>query len=272
MDNLINVGLYGDGSRNARRRAEYIYCEKAQECSAYKEGRCFCVTTLFGVSCKVGRVERVDGGTKQSKAFYTVSETAKSNEKYSKLKYPCNVYITKIGEKVFLTPPYIRIEELGDNDLSCHDPGFGCNNLLTDSQRLTPQNIHKICSYTPQALLGGTISKYQTDIVPMFLKQLSKVFPERYFDFVSAYPNFEIKQVNYVGMRAKLSTCNRLENYKDHNGNVFHFEGDFFVCENWKSAFNPFSSKESYIKVKVNDSMIVTITDNNQVTDDTVFE
>lgn len=106
----------------------------------------------------------------------------------------------------------------------------------------------------------------------MFLKQLSKVFPEKYSDFVSAYPNFEIKQANYVGMRAKLSTCSRSEDYKDYNGNVFHFEGNFLVCENWKSVFNPFSLEESYIKIKVNDSVIVTITDNNQVTDDTVFE
>ena len=272
MDNLINVNLYGDGSRNSRRRAEYIYCEKAQECSAYKEGKCFCVTTLFGVSCKVGRVANVDGGTKQSKGFYRVSEAAKSNEKYAKLKYPHNIYITKIGEKAFLTLPYIRIEELGDNDLSCHDPGFGCNNLLTNSERLTPPNIHKICSYMPRALMGGTISKYETDIVPMFLKQLSKVFPEKYFGFVSMYPEFENKKINYIGMRAKLSTCNRTEKYNDYNVNVFHFEGDFIVCENWKSAFNPFSSEEAYVKVKVTDSMIITITDNNQVTDDTVFE
>ena len=80
------------------------------------------------------------------------------------------------------------------------------------------------------------------------------------------------KAPNYIGMRAKLSTCSRTEKYKDYKGNVFHFEGDFLVCENCKSAFNPFSLEESYMKIKVNDSMIVTITDNNQVTDDTVFE
>lgn len=272
MGDLINVGLYGDGSRNARRRAEYIYCDKAQECSAYKAGKCFCVTDPFGVSCKFGSVSRVDGGTKQSKAFYRVSKSAKSNEKYNKLKYPYDIYITKIGKKVFLAMPYIRIKEEGINGLLCDDPGFGKNSLLTDAERLTPENIHKICSYKPQALMGGTISKYETDVVPMFLKQLSKVFPERYSDFVSAYPDFEIKQVNYVGMRAKLSTCNHSEEYKDYKGNVFHFEGDFIVCEDYKSAFNPFGAKKVHIRLKVTDDLIAEITDNNQVTDDTVFE
>lgn len=41
MSELINVGLYGVGSRDSRLRAEYIYCDQAKECSAYKEGKCF---------------------------------------------------------------------------------------------------------------------------------------------------------------------------------------------------------------------------------------
>ena len=69
MSDLINVGLYGSGKRNSRLRAEYIYCNQAQECSAYKEGKCFCVTTLFGLKCGIGSVNIVDGGTKQSKRF-----------------------------------------------------------------------------------------------------------------------------------------------------------------------------------------------------------
>ena len=53
MDEAISVMLYGDGSRQARLRAEYIYCDHAKECSAYKEGQCFRVTTLFGI--QIGR-------------------------------------------------------------------------------------------------------------------------------------------------------------------------------------------------------------------------
>ena len=48
-DNCICAHLYGDGSRDCRLRAEYIRCNRAEECSAYKNGKCFCVTTLFGV-------------------------------------------------------------------------------------------------------------------------------------------------------------------------------------------------------------------------------
>lgn len=47
QEKLINVDLYGDGSRNSRLRAEYIYCDHADVCSVYKEGKCFRKTTLL---------------------------------------------------------------------------------------------------------------------------------------------------------------------------------------------------------------------------------
>ena len=37
QEKLINVDLYGDGSRDSRLRAEYIYCDHADVCSVYKE-------------------------------------------------------------------------------------------------------------------------------------------------------------------------------------------------------------------------------------------
>ena len=55
QEKLINVDLYGDGSRDSRLRAEYIYCDHADVCSVYKEGKCFRKTTLFGVRCEFGR-------------------------------------------------------------------------------------------------------------------------------------------------------------------------------------------------------------------------
>lgn len=66
QEKLINVDLYGDGSSNSRLRAEYIYCDHADACSVYKEGKCFRKTTLFGVRCEFGRIAYVDGGTKKT--------------------------------------------------------------------------------------------------------------------------------------------------------------------------------------------------------------
>lgn len=130
QEKLINVDLYGDGSRNSRLRAEYIYCDHADVCSVYKEGKCFRKTTLFGVRCEFGRIAYVDGGTKKTKMYGRVYSEAKDSERYHKLSYPNNTYIAKIGDGAFLAPPYVRIERGPDSKLFCHNPGFGCNRLF----------------------------------------------------------------------------------------------------------------------------------------------
>lgn len=271
MSNLINVGLYGDGKRDSRLRAEYIYCDHAKDCSAYKEGKCFCVTTLFGVSCGVGKVEKIDGGTKQSKKFREVWNKAKENPLYANLKYPNYNYVTRIGNLVFLKLPHIQIYENPQGGLSWHNPGFGVNSKLLSSSVLTPENIMTICSARPQAMIGGEIQDYQRKIVPMFLHQLSLLLPEKYVAFQYEYPDYKPFELDWIGQYAKLITCNREEKYKDIDGNEFYFDGEYLVCKNYKSAFNPFRSKFVEMRVKVTDDMEVKITDNKQVLDSTVF-
>lgn len=269
--NVICVHLYGDGSRQVRLRAEYVRCDRAHECSAYKNGECFCVTTLFGVRCGIGHVSCVDGGTKQSKAYYRVSAEAKAHESYAKLKYPHYTMVTKIGNDVFLSLSYIWLEKKDDRNIMCENPHLLTNKLLVSQDMLTPENIKRICEFKPCAIMGGVIKKYQDETVPMFLHQLRKLLPEKYEAFCKSYPDFDIRCPNWVGRRAKLATCNRNMEYKDTNKNVFRFDGDYLVCDCYKSAFAPFDAKKAELRIRISDEMVTTITDNEQVTPETVF-
>lgn len=268
---VICVHLYGDGRRNCRLRAEYIWCDRASECSAYKNGKCFCVTTLFGVRCKNGTVNCVDGGTKQSKAFLRVRNEAKAHEKYAALKYPDHTYVTKIGNDVFLTMPYIWLEICGDSDIYCHDPHIGTNRLYVDAEMLSPKNIKRICDFRPHSIMGGEIWDYQRKVVPQFLCELKTLFPNKYSDFEAEYPDYEIKQPDWCGRRARLATCNKECEYKDNNGNIFRFDGNDIVCDCYKSVFTPFGGKYVKMQISVTDELEVVITDNAQVTENTVL-
>lgn len=270
-DNVICVHLYGDGSRNSRLRAEYIRCDRASECSAYKNGECFCVTTIFGVRCGIGNVACVDGCTKQSQTYRRVWNEAKAHEAYAKLKYPHHTMVTKIGNDVFLTLHHIWLEAKEDGRILCLNPHIGTNRLMVKREMLTPDNIKRICEFRPQAIMGGTIRDYQAKTVPLFLHQLRTLFPDEYEAFRNAYPDFNILEPVWIGRRAKLSTCNRTVEVKDLHGNVFHFEGEYLVCDCYKSAFAPFDAKNAEIRIRVSDEMEVNITDNKQVTPETVF-
>lgn len=273
QEKLINVDLYGDGSRNSRLRAEYIYCDHADVCSVYKEGKCFRKTTLFGVRCEFGRTACIDGSTKRTKMYDRVYRDAKATEQYHKLAYPHNTYIARIGDGAFLAPPHIRIECDSDSRLTCHDPGFGCNRLFVSIDVLTPENINRICAYHPHAIMGGVIEDYQTKTVPIFLHQLSNLFPEQYSAFIAEFPDYKLKAPDYRGKYAKLSTCNRELTYYDAHGNSFRFDGDELVCDKYRlGGFMPFSSSGyAQMRIPVTDDMQVKITDSNQVTDQTIL-
>lgn len=155
----------------------------------------------------------------------------------------------------------------------CHNPGFGCNRLFVSIDELTPDNINRICTYHPRAMLGGEIESYQTETIPIFLHQLSKLFPEQYSAFIKAFPDYELKAPDYRGKYAKLSTCNRELIYRDAHGNSFRFDGDELVCDKYRiGGFMPFSSSGyAQMRIPVTDDMRVKITDSNQVTDQTVL-
>lgn len=269
-DNCICAHLYGDGRRDCRLRAEYIRCNRAEECSAYKNGKCFCVTTLFGVRCPNGEITIVDGGTKRAKAFLRVQKEAKTNPAYGKLQYPSTNLITRIGEDAFLTVHYTLLEDFG-GEIRCKDPHLSTNKLYISADKLTPENIKRICDFIPHSIMGGVIRDYQDKTVPMFLHQLQALFPEKYAGFQEAYPDYKIKAPDWRGRRAKLSTCNRNAEYKDCNKNTFRFDGDYIVCDCYNSSFAPFRAKRAEIRMKLSDEMEVEITDNGQFTDETVF-
>ena len=272
MSEAICVNLYGDGSRDCRLRAEYVFCDYANECSAYREGTCFCVTSPFSRRCGVGTVHSRDGGTKRSKAFLNVRAQAKQHPKYAALKHPSGQYVAKIADKVFFNLPYVSLKV--END--CIIPGdhFAvlCNDtLLASVHLLTPENIKRICSEQPRAIMGGVITDYQRKTVPMFLFQLQKLFPDEYSAFCAMYPDYEVKPPDWRGKYAKLITCNRAVEYKDTANNVFRFDGDYLVCDSYKSAFAPFKGSNTEVRIKATESMIVEIKDNAQVLPDTVF-
>ncbi|WP_417200979.1 hypothetical protein [Sutterella wadsworthensis] len=265
----INVGLYGDGSRGARLRAEYIACDRAEECSLYKSGKCFNVTTLFGLRCPIGTMWSVDGGMKQSKAFRNMQVQVRADPLYAKLKYPYHEQIGRIGDDAFLGVLHIRIEDQNGR-LNVSDPGFGNNRVVVKRDTLTPENLNRICAYQPRAFMGGVITSYQEETVPNFLHQLSLLFPDEYAALIAEYPEYAEKKPNFIGRIAKLATCNPACEYKD-GGSVFRFDGDWLICDCYKSSFAPFGGKGAMLKIQLTDEMTVKITDNAQVLPETVL-
>lgn len=271
VQQAINVDLYGDGSREARRRAEYLYCEYSEECSAYKKGQCFGKTEFLSPRCNFAKIQRVDGGTKRSKAFFSISKKAEEHPRYHKLTYPINSYMAKIDSGILLFLPFISIKNDGEK-IICNHPGFSRGCVFIENDKITVENIAKICNFRPKPMFGnGEIEDYRSRVIPMFLRELKQVMPEFYAELIEKNKELAELNPNYKGKRAKLSTINRSCFFRDYKGNQFEFDGDYVICKNYKSVFLPFGAKTSEMRIKINDTMDIEITDNDQVTDETEF-
>lgn len=271
----INVNLYGGKSifkgKENPLRAEIIYCDNKENCSLYKEGKCINVTTPFGNSCKIGKVEIKKGYTSRAKKYYEFKNKYEKDEVYNKLKYPNNTIISIIKDDVYLDMPYIFFEfNESEKKYNLKVNTFNTKANWIPLEYFDCNLIYDICNAKPQAMMGGTITSYSKEKVPNMLFELKKILPELYKDFILKYPEYDIVP-NHIGKYAYINTLNKNSKLKDCLGNIFRIDNNYLYCENYKTALLPFSGEIAEIKIPITDNMTYQITDNSQVTENTKF-
>lgn len=263
MGDIIDVKIYGDGSRKYPYKVRTLSCDRANECSLYKEGKCLKIPGFLSPVCPVGDANLVDTVTKYANRCQGVLNRWREHPSYNKLNRPPYAYIALVGDDVLVNVSSVSI----DKDLNIRDPGFGGDIVFVPKEKFTAEFVTKLISFRPHAIMGGLIRDYSEKTVPYILRQISELLPKVYEQLDQKYKRLT---PNYVGRLAYISTCNPESEFKDVNG-IFHIEGDELVCDDWKSAFLPFGSKTSNLRVKLTDSLKVEITDNNQVLPTTKF-
>lgn len=263
MGDIIDVKIYGDGSRKYPYKVRTLSCDRANECSLYKEGKCLKIPGFLSPVCPVGDANLVDTVTKYANRCQGVLDRWREHPSYNKLNRPSYAYIALIGNDVLVNISSVSIDE----NLNVHSPGFGGNIVLIPKEKFTAEFVTKLIDFRPHAVMGGPIKNYSEKTVPYILQQISELLPDVYEQLD---PKYKELIPNYVGRWAYISTCNPAAEFKDTNG-TFHIEGDELVCDNWKSAFLPFGSKTGSVRVKLTDNLKVQITDNNQVLPTTKF-
>ncbi len=278
---IINVGLYGGkgifGGKETPLEASIVYCDKSETCSYFKNNQCLNIRAPFSGSCKYGKVRTVTGYTSRAKKYYDFKKEWENHEKYSKLKYPPRK-MGVIGDEVVLPYPHINIKENENGSLAIEGPMLFSNKIaFVDISKFTAEFINKLCTFRPQAIMGGEITSYRRETVPLLLAHLKEVMPDKYAEVKSKYPGL-IKEINYVGRKALLNTikpCNiayKSRQYPQFN-EEWYWDGEILTWVNgYVSSFSITKDYEvSEIKIKPSEKSTITITNNEQVTEKTVF-
>jgi len=278
---VINVGLYGGkgifGGKETPLEASIISCDKHNECSYFKNGQCMAVRSVLSPSCKFGSVSTVRGYTSRARKYGEFKRKWKDHEFYNRLSYPPQ----KIGiiDGVVVFPyPFIRITKTENGKYSVDEPAlFSNSNSYIELEKFNSDLIYRICSYRPQALMGGEITSYQKEKVPLFLAHLQEILPEVFEKFIEAYPKFG-RKIDYVGRKALLKTINPSEiSYYSRDyprlTNHWYWDGEFLTYKSgYVSSVSVINDYEiETFKLKPSDKTVVKITSNEQVVSDTVF-
>jgi hypothetical protein len=277
---VINVGLYGGkgifGGKETPLEASIINCDKHKECSYYKSGTCLAVRSPGGGGCHFGRVSTVKGYTSRARKYWDFKNKWKGHQAYGKLQ-AAPQKLGVIGD--YVVYPYsfavLKVEE--DKSVSISDPGFwNERNVFIPREIFDIELIRRICAYRPRAIFGGVIDSYQKETVPLFLAHLKEVLPELYAEFTAAHP--EYGEIDYVGRKAMLKTVapSRVQ-YESKQYPQFNSEwqwtGENLVYK--KGYVSDFNITKDYVVASIvlepGDEAIITITNNDQVTANTVF-
>lgn len=277
---IINVNLYGGkgifGGKESPLKASIIRCDKYEQCSYFKNNQCLNVRAPFSSRCKFGNVSNRKGYTSRAAKYYDFREEWKGHEKYGKLSYP-PTKLGLIGDIVVFPYPHVRIREKENGELKIENPGFGSNVAFIEKDKFTTELIYDICKFRSTAMMGGEIKDYQIKTVPLFLSHLKEVFPDKYDELVGKYSTLSNK-INYVGRKAFLQTINpsyvfyKSSNYPEFN-EKWYWDGEILTYSSgYVKSFNVTKDyKILEIKIKPSDKSIITISSNEQASEETVF-
>ena len=105
----INVMLYGGksifGGKETPIEADEIFCDRASECTFYKENKCLRCRAMLSPSCQFGSTKYTKGYTSRAKKYYDFKTKYERDEMFGKLKYPSKL-IAVMGDTLYMNLKY----------------------------------------------------------------------------------------------------------------------------------------------------------------------
>lgn len=268
----IHTNLYGGksflkGVRDSKYLERAVYCDNHENCSLYKQGKCLRVVSGWNpTDCKFGKNETIEGYTPRAAKCSDFNKRVRSDAAYNKLEYPHNVYASKIGDYLFLNTTYLKLDE----ETLKIDSNYSFFSKYIFIKADDIESLAKVLKANPLAAFGcGAEKRYQDNIVPAILTDLRRDLPDIFKALTEKYPEFDVTP-DYIGREAYVSTL--------ADGSVIEDTHSVYTYDKTNGTLTGTTREYifgNYIDVsitaKVDSTMTCKITDNSQVTKETVF-
>lgn len=284
MDNVtkayipINFTYYNPATspfktgRNARERVTVYKCNNCENCNAYKNNKCILMNFIYGIRCPYGYIHSEEGLTKSAKNCGKLIR--KYEKEYGDIKYKISSAdsVYSVGDYIFVPLPHVTgVASCFDKSLfySADTSGF-----LIERSKFTIDFIVSLFSYRPITWFGNSIIKsYESESLPKFAFQLYKNMKEMYNSVLEVFPQIEeyTKKYSFVGKKAKVTTL--LPSDVNMCSNIWKWDGKVMSINLKSILMFPSDSKisDEVVYFEPGSEVVVRITNNDSVTDSTVF-
>jgi hypothetical protein len=263
--------LFKSGA-NEKSKLTTINCCNSENCGLFKRGQCSYLQSLRWDKCPYGKKNYEFGYTKRAKKYREWINEKKENYKdigslsnYSKM-------MAVVGDFVFLPYSFMNMCEKVPFE---HKGGFMLEgSLFLPLKDFTVENIKLLVEFRPQALMGGEITSYQKEEVPLFLMHLKEQMPDLYKSVceISDVAKIKSEKITNIGRKARLfSLTPNVGKFIDIHKGEWIWDGEWLTSLNSSASFMLVRDFEE-LKIKPIGNPLVTITDEQQVNENTVFE
>lgn len=265
-------------NRNDAAECRITLCNNSENCQLFERGECALHTSFGARSCPYGRPSYEGGPTKRAKKYRTWISDRKERHKdqFRKLGSYKDM-IAVVGDYIFL--PYAHMNMNKNVPFLAHGGVFANGSHMIPAKDFTPDMIANILSYSPQAMIGGTITSYQKEVIPKFVKHLQENMPDMFSDVAAIYPSIKeiLTSYSYVGRKAYLHSLRSgvtLLKYHDTSNlktQNWIWDGTYLSSIDTGLSFAIVEYSEISIRIKPKDGVTVEITSDDQVDNNTKF-
>ena len=265
------------GGKESPLEADEIYCDRADKCSFYADGKCLRCRSFLAPKCKFGRNTVTKGYTSRAAKYYDFKRKYEKEEYYHKLCYPSELAAV-IDDVLYMNLKYTLVRKRTEKDdrwgkevngYLISDVGFCSGDTWIPIPEATNELLYAIFSYRPCAMMGGVIADYQAEVVPDVLMALKKCAPRIYSMFISEYPQYDLAP-NYVGKYAYIKTMVDGSILTDCHGNKFTLTNGKLIGKNINRGFTPFNGTMDCV-VDVEETKTYKVDKNAQCNENTKF-
>ena len=282
MMEKISVNLYGDGRQSAV-VADVIYCDRAEQCSFYQNGKCLEERALFNPGCQFGKTDSIRGYTRRAAKYDSFISRWRNDPMYNKTEPPQSL-VAVMGDHLFINTGLVYVRKRRDDDDKWQkdvngyiitNPGFGACFLFLPIEEATNELLKAIFSYRPVGLFDNDIGKqWKEERVPRILQDMKWCAPDIYDRFTSEFPEY-IFAPNYVGKNVYVNSLKPGTRFT-HNGQAWIYDGEYVTSEKeiGIGLYSPWciqGSDRCVVKLKVSDKMTVKVESNDIIDENSRF-